>query len=243
MMLDDDVYLASDSAERMLSAMEQYDADCVGADLFKNQDMSRRSKLYAAITNLVFPHYDNEWAFKIHSNGSFSYNNHPTRPFYWSQSCGGPASMWRKSVYDKLRMTDELWLDDMGFAYGDDALEFYKVYRNGYKLGVLYNAGITNLNAQSTSAIFRKSSDFFYVRTKAMFCIWWRSCFLPSEDKAITAISFLLKAVWLFLVMCMAAIVLLKISIIPNYLRGLRDAWQYVHYNKFKSLTPYVFHE
>jgi hypothetical protein len=66
---------------------------------------------------------------------------------------------------------------------------------------------------------------------------------MPSEDKTITAISFLLKAIWLFLVMCMAAIVLLKISIIPNYLRGLRDAWRYVHYNKFKSLTPYVLHE
>jgi GT2 family glycosyltransferase len=240
MMLDDDVCLARDSAERMLSAMEQYDADCVGADIFKNQDMSMFMKFYAAATNLVFPHYSKKWAFKINRNGSFSYNNNPTKSFYWSQSCGGPASVWRKSVYKNLHMSDESWMDDMGFAYGDDALEFYKIYRNGYKLGVLYDSGIKNLSAGSASSAFHKSPNYFYTRTKAMFCIWWRSCFMPSDDKVITAFAFMFKIVWMFFVMCATTIILCNVHVVPNYLRGLRDGWRYVHSDEFKSLPSYL---
>jgi hypothetical protein len=142
--------------------MEQYGADCVGADIFKNQDVSMFMKFYTAATNLVFPHYSNKWAFKIHRNGSFSYNNNPTRSFYLSQSSCGPASVWRKLVYRKLRLSDELWLDGMDYAYGEDALEFYKLYRNGYKLGVLYDSGIKNLSAGSASSAFHKSPNYFY---------------------------------------------------------------------------------
>jgi GT2 family glycosyltransferase len=240
MMLDDDVSLAPDSAERMLKAMEEYGADCVGADTFKNHEMSVKSKIYAALTNLVFPHADARWAFKIHCNGSFSYINRPVNSFYWSQSCAGPAMVWRKSVYQQLRMSDELWLDEMGFAYGDDMLEAYKVYCNGYKLGVLFDSGIKNLSAASASSAFHRSASYFYTRTKAMFCIWWRSCFIPSKLKLITATAFSLKTVWLLVVMSLAAIVSLKYSILLGYLHGLRDGWRYTHTETFKLLTPYV---
>ena len=76
LLLDDDVELAENTMEKMINALEKYSLDCIGADVFKNQNMSLRGKLYAAITNLVFPHWSDTWAFKIHSNGSFSYNNH-----------------------------------------------------------------------------------------------------------------------------------------------------------------------
>jgi hypothetical protein len=240
MMLDDDVCLAPDSAERMLVAMEQYGADCVVADIFKNQDMSALMKLYAAATNLVFPHYSNKWAFKIRRNGSFSYNNKPTKSFYWSQSGCGPASVWRKFVYRELCLSDELWLDGMDFAYGEDALEFYKLYRNGYKLGVLYDSGMKNLSAGSASSAFHNSPNYFYTRTKAMFCIWWRSCFMPSDDKVITVLAFILKIVWLFVVMCVTTIALRNIHVVSNYLRGLKDGWHYVHSYEYKSIPSYL---
>jgi GT2 family glycosyltransferase len=240
MMLDDDLSLAPDSAERMLKAMEQYKADCVGADLFRNHEMSVLSKVYAALTNWVFPHRNPNWAFKIHRYGSFSYINRPRKSFYWSQSCPGAISVWRKTVYQHLRMMDELWLDSFEFAYADDMLEFYKIHQNGYKLGVLFDAGVKNLNANSASSAFRRSSGYFYTRTKAMFCIWWRSCFIPSKLKLITAMAFSIKTVWLLVVMSLAAIVSLKSSILLGYLQGLREGWRYTRTETFKLLAPYV---
>ena len=64
LMLDDDVELAPDSAERMLKALEEHDADCVAADTFKTQVMTLRQKLLVFISNGVHVRGDDGWAFK-----------------------------------------------------------------------------------------------------------------------------------------------------------------------------------
>jgi GT2 family glycosyltransferase len=247
LMLDDDVSLAPDSAELMLKALNDNDADAIGADVFKNHKMDFSMKAYAVITNLVFPHRSRKWAFKIHMNGSFSYNNKPSESFYSSQSCGGPAIMWRKDALVRLHLEDELWLDSLGFAYGDDQLETYKLYCNGGLLGVIYDAGITNLDAQSSSAAFRKSSDHIYVRTKAQYMIWYRSIFRNGSDTAVSrlaaAIAFGLKALWLLFVMCGAAIIKLDGRFVSSYFKGLRDGMRAVRSPEFRSLPPYCFTE
>ena len=243
-LLDDDVRLASDSTERMLKAMEEYKADCVGADTFKNHNLPFPKKVYAAITNLVLPHWSDKWAFKIHRNGSFSYNNHPTKSFYWSQSCAGPASMWRKSIYDKLHLEDELWLEDFSFAYGEDVVQFYKLYKNGLKLGVLYDAGCEHLNGGSSSIAFRKSQQWIYTRTLAQFVIWWRTIYQTtpksSFEKLFAAFCFATKVIWLFMVLCVFSVVKLKLQYVVSYINGLIDGWRFVHSYRFSSLRNYI---
>ena len=244
-MLDDDVLLAPDSAERMLKAMEEYDADCVGADSFKNQNMSVTMKLYAILTNLVFPHWSNKWAFKIHHNGSFSYNNHPTKSFYWSQSCAGPASMWRKKIYEKLHLEDELWLDDFSFAYGEDAVQFYKLHKNDFKLGILYDAGCEHLDGGASSRTFRKGSQWIYTRTMAQFVIWWRTCLKPGDtnllEQIYACLCFIFKAIWLFFVMFGISIIKTTTYYLSSYLNGLKSGYKFVQSDKFRALRPYAF--
>ena len=243
-MLDDDVLLAPDCAERMLRAMAKHNADCVGADVFHNHRMSLKAILYAAITNLVFPHWSQKWAFKIHRNGSFSYNALPTNAFYWSQSSGGPAALWRKKAFLKLHMEDELWLERLGFPYGEDALMSYKLHSNSGRLGVLYDSGITNLDAQSSSGAFRKSPDHIYIRTKASLMTWWRMCYKTGKDTsgsrflATTAFGF--KSFWLFLVMCFAALIKWDGHYLTAYCKGLIDGWREVHSDDFQNLPPYI---
>ena len=244
LMLDDDVQLAPDSADKLLRAMMENGADCVGADVFQNHRMPFRTKLYAALTNLVFPHHCRQWAFKIRRNGSFSYNANPKKPFYWSQSCGGPAMLWRKETFLQMHQQDELWLDKLGFAYGDDMLESYKLHLSTHRLGVLYDAGITNQDAQSSSGAFKKGPEYFHTRTKAMFMVWWRTCYKNGKDTAwsrlLAGTAFSLKALWLIPVMTVAAIVKGNARILSSYFRGLRDGWKAVHTPEFKALPPYV---
>lgn len=237
LMLDDDVELAPNSAEMLLRALEENDAGCVGADVFQNQSLPFMIKIYAALINLVFPHCSSKWAFKVHPNGSFSYNNRPSKAFYWSQSCGGPAMLWRKSAYDRIHLEDERWLDSLGFAYGDDALETYKLHRNGGRLGVLYDSGIQNLDAGTSSTAFRKSPERIYIRTKASFMIWWRSIYRNGKDTSwsrfLAATAFGVKTIWLVPAMCVTG----KVG---SYFRGLRDGWKAVHTAEFQTLPPYI---
>ena len=247
LMLDDDVELSPDCAERILKAMEEYSADAVGVDVFKNHKMSFFVKVYVGVVNLVFPHWSSKWAFKVCRNGSFSYNNRPSKPFYWSQSCGGPVVLFRKESFLKFKPESELWLESLGFPYGEDQLESYKFFLNGGRLGVLFDAGVTNLDAKSSSAAFRKSAEHIYVRTKAQYMIWFRSIYRNGKDTAISrlasAISFGFKAFWLVFVMCGAAVIKWDRRFISSYFKGLRDGIRAVRLPEFRNLPPYCFTE
>lgn len=63
----------------------------------------------------------------------------------------------------KIHLEDELWLDSLGFAYGDDELEFYKLHVNGGKLMVSFDGGISNLDAKRRVLhTVGRQSDFHY---------------------------------------------------------------------------------
>lgn len=244
LMLDDDVVLAPDSVERMIRAMEEQNADCVGADTFKNHEMSLRKKMYVAVTNLVFPHLNCKWAFKIRRSGSFSYNNRPVKSFYWSQSCAGNAMLWKKSVYKQLHLEDEMWLDELPFAYGDDMVESYKVYKNGFRLGVVYDSGCRHLDAGSSSGSFRKNPNRIHVRTMAAFIIWWRTIYSTMQCctvvKLYSALSFFVKCLWQFMTVSILAVVRFSPRYVVLFLRGMCDGWKFVHTDKFRLLRNYV---
>lgn len=244
LMLDDDILLSHDSVEKMLSAMDLYGADCVGADIYKNQDMSLKSKLYAIISNLVFPHYSKIWAFKIHHNGSFSYNNAPNKPFYWSQSCSGGASLWKKSTYKKLHLEDELWLDKLGFPYGEDYLTFYKLYKNGFKLGILYYSCIEHLDGGTASISYRRSPRRMYIRSLCSLALWWRTCYKPKDlsifEKTFTSLCFTFKAVWTLLIVLCFSIIQKELAIFSQHVKGLIDGWKFVHTDEFKTIRNYI---
>ncbi len=239
LLLDDDVLLAPDSAERLLRAMEENKADCVGADTFRNQDMSFRGKVFAAVTNLVFPRRDDGWAFKIHRTGSFSYNNHPQPKFYLSESCAGPCMLWQKSALILMRWEDEVWVEQFGFAYGDDLLETYKLVVNGGRLGVLYDSGVLHLDAQSASSQHRNNLQRYYVRSMVSAIIWHRTIWQIRKGW-LTAFAFAFKQLWLLLINSIAGLVLQKPRILVLFLHGLRDANRYCKSDAYQSLPPFV---
>ena len=244
MLLDDDVELAPDSAEKLINTLNKYQLDCIAADTFRNHKMPLSGKFYSAVTNLVFPHYSIKWAFKIHSNGSFSYNNCVKRDVYLSQSAAGPASLWKKDVFLTLHLDHELWLERFVFPFGEDALTFNKLYRNGFKLGVHYESGVKNLDGKSSSSAFQKNPRKFYIRSVSSMMIWYRTCYSPNNfgpiKRAMAVLSFSLKAIWLLLVNLVAACCLWIPQAPVYYLRGLVDGIRFVHSDEFQRLPNYV---
>ena len=240
LMLDDDVELAPDSAERMLKAMEEHGADCVAADTFKNQEMTLRQKLLAFISNGVYVRGDDGWAFKQCRNGAFSFNGNPQKQFCWTETFAGPCWMVKKSVLKSAHLEDELWLDKLGFSYGDDAVESYKLFVNGFKCGVLYDSGVKNLDAKTSSGVYHKTERKFYTRSYGMFATWWRMIYTSQDKRWLSALLFGVKAWWQLNLHIMLGIVKLNAKIPYNYMKGLKNAWAFVHSDEFKAIPPYI---
>jgi len=240
LMLDDDVELAPDSAERMLKAMGEQGADCVAADTFKNQEMTLGQKLVAFISNGVYARGDDGWAFKQNRNGGFSFNGHPQKPFCWTETFAGPCWMVKKKVLKAVHFEDELWLDRMDFSYGDDAVESYKLFMNGFKCGVLYDSGVKNLDAKTSSGVYHKTEKKFYTRSYGMFATWWRMIYTSQDKRWLSALLFGVKAWWQLNLHILLGIVKLNVRIPLNYMKGLKDAWAFVHSDEFKAIHPYI---
>lgn len=244
LMLDDDVSLEYDSVEKLIRIAEKYDADLLGVDTFKNHQLPFSLKVKAAVTNLVVPHFSKKWAFKIHKNGSFSYNNNPRRNYYISQSCAGNAMLWKTDTYKNLNISDELWLETLRYTYSEDMLQSYKVYKNGMKLGVVFNSGIRHLDFKSASASYQADPQKIKIRTIAQFAIWWRTCYKPghtgSISKFLSACSFSFKMAWLFVLFLSLSLVKFDFSYCSNFLKGISEGWKFVHSKPFRSLRPYV---
>ncbi len=240
LMLDDDVELAADSAERMLRAMEEHGVDCVAADTFKNQEMTWKQRIMAYISNGVYSRKNDGWAFKQCRDGSFSYNGHPAGGLYRTETFAGPCWMVKKSVLKAVRLKDELWMDRMGFAYGDDMVESYKFFLNGYKSGVLYDSGVKNLDAKTSSGVYHKTEKKFYTRSYGMFATWWRMIYTSRDKQWLSALLFGLKAWWQLNLHVLLGIVKLNVKIPFNYMKGLKDAWAFVHSDEFKAIPPYI---
>lgn len=243
LLLDDDVRLAPDSAERLLKAMERYGADAVGAEVFGTHKLGLAAKLHAAVSGLVLPHCRRNWAFRVRRDGSVSYNNRPVKSFYWSQRCDGPAFLLKRSVLQSLHWEDEQWLDEAGYAYGDDTLETYKIFRNGFRLGVLYDSGAVHLDGGTASRAYHKHPRWLYIRTKASFMNWWRICYTTCGScwqKALTAASFALKLAWLLLVVGGLALLSCRPCLLSQYVRGNADAWKEVRSERMRRLRSYI---
>ena len=244
LLLDDDVSLAPDSVEKLITALETNNADCVAADTFHNHEMPIAGKIYAALTNLVFPHWSKKWAFKIHSNGSFSYNNNPMPRFYLSQSAAGPVSLWRKSALLAIHFEDELWIDKLGFPYGEDALFFNKVNKNGFKLGVLYDAGVVHQDAKTSSSVFQKDPKRFYVRSFASTVIWYRTCYhligYSRWHKLISLLNYAVKVFWLLIVNIVAVLPNRNLKIPVYYCKGVVDAVRFVHSMEYAKIPNFI---
>lgn len=244
LMLDDDVELAPNSAELLLKTAIENKADCVAADTFENHKMSIKSKIYNMFVNLVFPHWDNKWAFKILSNASFSYINNPKPKFYLSQSAAGPASLWKKSSFLKIKLKEELWIEQLGFAYGDDLLLYNKIYKNGMRLGVSFDSGITHLDGKTSSSNHHSNTKKYYTKSFATFVIWHRICYNLKTNsifnKLYIGLIFALKLIWQIPIYLIASICYRNIKILSNYFLGIRDGIKFVHSNEYTKIPNFI---
>ena len=233
--LDDDLVLGPDTVESMYEAMVQSGADVVAPDIFRNSGRGMMSRMLMFLSGrMVARHDDGRWGYKVMRNAGYSYNRNPKKKVYMSQTNAGACLLCRKSDFLSIRFDEELWLDNQGYALGEDQTMYYKMYRKGLKVATLYDCDIEHLDAGDNLNPERERrliyADF---RFKTIF--WHRFIFMPEK-------SCLMK-VWDCLcigyaIMFTLTVSLLKcrFSVLETKYDAVRDACGFIRSPEYRSL-------
>lgn len=242
--LDDDVYLPNDGVEKLAKGLLEHNGDCIAADTFPNHKMSVASKILAFVTNWAYPHYSSKWAIKVQHNGSFSYNNNPTKDVYYTQSAAGPCSLWRLEAFRSIHFPDEMWLDRLGFAYGEDLLCYHKLYVNGGKMLMHYTSGVKHLDAQSSRAKYNADPIKLRKRARAWFILWWRIDYTLNNrgvwHRVKSLLSFSAKCVWGLFLHLVYSLVKLSSKPLIYFIKGNVDGYKFVHSDAYKNVPNFI---
>ena len=242
--LDDDVELSEDSAEKMLVAATQFNADCVCADVFHDHELNTRSRIYNILVNMTFPIKSKKWGMKIGLHGALCYNGKPTKNFYLTQAGEGPAWMVRKKVWNSCDMAAEKWMDKMMFSYAEDQLQVFKIYSNGYKCGILYDSGITHLDAGTSSGKYKSDPKRLFYRSMAIYINWHRMFMFNNKRTAVFKLlskaAFGIRCIVIQFAYVIAALKYKRVEILLYHFKGLYKGYQFTKSAEYNSLSDYI---
>lgn len=146
--VDDDVYFPNDGVAKLFKALKENNADVVSPDVFDNASRTLMSEILMTVSGRMRARrHDRKWAYKVMATAGYSYNKHPRKGSYLSQTNAGPCFLCKKSDFLKIKYEEELWLDQIGYAIGDDQMMFYKMYLLGLKQLTVFGTGIEHLDA------------------------------------------------------------------------------------------------
>ncbi len=243
LLLDDDVFLHEDSVEKLALGLIECGGDCIAADTFRSHEMTFVSKVRAIITNWAIPFYSKKWAIKVQHTGSFFYNNKPKKDVYLAQSAAGPCSLWDKRALLGIHFHDEIWLDQLGFSYGDDLLFFYKLFVNGGRLLFHYNSGAVHLDSRSSRESYVRDPEKLRKRARAWFLLWWRTDFNRKEltllRRLISILEFIVKFIYSFFIHLIVSIISFSIRPVKYFIIGNIDAIKYVNTDEYKLVPDF----
>lgn len=180
--LDDDLYFPADTVEKMFYFLQKENADVISPDIFPNASRSLGNALMMILSGrMLVRRDDGYWGYKVMRNAGYSYNNSPVKNVYWSQTNAGACFFCSKQNFLKIHFEDEIWMDRIGYALGDDQVMFYKMYLAGLKILTWYNHEFVHLDAGENMLPEKKQkiiyADFYF---KTIF--WHRFIYLPDNS-------------------------------------------------------------
>ena len=182
--LDDDVYLPPHAVETLYNEMIEHDAQVISPCVFANHEVSVKDKIRLSLLGReVCRLWGQKWGYKVLRNAGFSYNNRPTKQVYESQTNAGPCFFCRKEDFLKIHYAEELWLDKPYYAFPDDQVMFYKMYKSGLKVLTSFDSGIIHMDASSTvTNSNEKTEKLIYSEYRNKLIFWHRFIFLLESN-------------------------------------------------------------
>lgn len=145
--LDDDLAFPPNTVEEMFKQLQVHNADVISPDIFPNAERSFKAELLMTLSaRMRARRCDKTWGYKVMRNSGYSYNKHPQKVMR-SQTNAGAAFLCKKENFVKIHFEEELWMDEMPYALGDDQVMYYKMHLKGLKILTWYTHGFVHLDA------------------------------------------------------------------------------------------------
>lgn len=166
--LDDDLYLPIDFINELFKSLNDNNADVVSPDVFDNASRALKAEMLMTLSGRMRARRrDKIFGYKVMATGGFSYNKSPEKRAYISNTNAGACFLCRKSDFLKIKFEEETWLDQIGYAIGEDQIMFYKMYLSGLKQLTVFSTGIEHLDAGGNLGNKEKElklieSDYFF---------------------------------------------------------------------------------
>lgn len=237
---DDDVWFPSNAVEELYDALKDNAADVISPDVFNNAQRGLGAEMLMTLSGRMRARrHDKVWGYKVMRTGGYSYNKYPDKKVYRSQTNAGPCFFCRKSDFLKINFEDECWLDAMTYPLGEDQIMFYKMYCLGLKVLTHYKSGIKHLDAGTSRISHEKEykiiySDFYF---KNIF--WHRFIYLPEQSLFLRFWS-VLCILYPMLFTLLISLLKFNVSVLKVKYDAIRDAWRFIHSDKYRMLPPIV---
>lgn len=217
--LDDDVYLPETAVEQLYQYLIDNKADVISPDVFPNAERSVLGKWMMRISGRMIDRKDDgKWGYKVMCNSGYSYNRSPHAGVYWSQTNAGPCFFCKKATFLKIHFEEELWMDQMKYALGDDQAMFYKMYLLGLKQLTWFYSGIKHLDAGTTMISEEKEKMLIYSDFRFKIIFWHRFIYLPEK--------YFINRICSTLAICYTCVFTLFISLLKCNINILKLKWK-----------------
>lgn len=234
--LDDDVYLPKTAVSQLYQYLVDNDADIISPDVFPNAERSIIGKWMMKLSGrMVDRRDDGKWGYKVMRNSGYSYNANPKRGVYLSQTNAGPCFFCKKEDFLRIHFEEELWMDQMKYALGDDQVMYYKMYCMGLKQLTWFHSGIKHLDAGSTMMNEEKERMLIYSDFRFKTIFWHRFIYLPDIC--------LWSRVWSMICIGYALLFTLQISLLKGRIdifklkvKAIKDAVHFIKSKEYSAL-------
>lgn len=238
--LDDDVYLPQYAVEKMYVYLLKYNADVISPDVFPNAERSFFQKCIMFFSGRMMPRKDDKkWGYKVMRNSGYSYNSNPRLDIYLSQTNAGPCFFCKRKDFLKIHFNEELWMDNLKYAQGDDQVMFYKMYLEGLKLLTWFHSGIKHLDAKSTMENKDKKKILIYSDFRFKIIFWHRFIYLPDK--------YFFSRLYSILAICYTCFFTLFISLLKCNIdilklkwKAIKDGVSFIRSKEYKDLPRIV---
>lgn len=181
--LDDDVYLPDHAVESLYGYMTAFHADVIAPDVFPNADRPLLTRWMMTVSGRMAPRRDDgKRGYEVMRNSGYSYNMNPRPGVCWSQTNAGPCFLCRKSDFLRICFEEELWMDRLQYALGDDQAMFYKMHLLGLKQLTWFHSGIKHLDAGTTLMNEEKERNMIFSDFRFKTIFWHRFIYLPDKS-------------------------------------------------------------
>ena len=233
--LDDDLYLPPDTVKKLFDGVLSKCGDCISPNIYPNHQWDLKHKLAQGLFYSTWPSLSGRYAFRVRRSSYYSYCVTP-QDVMKSQSCAGACLLMKTKVYRQLHYEDEIWLDNVRFASGQDQLFAFKLYRYGYTLLVHYGVSIKHLDAQTGHNKNENEADLNkrFVR----YLIWYRTIWQPDNNfgRILDTCAFHLVWFWQFLLSIITIVKGGGTTKTKNIIRALKTAKIFAKSPSFHSL-------